>query len=396
MLISTDPPYYDNIGYADLSDFFYVWLRRSLHAIHPDLFRTVLTPKTEELIATPYRFGGDKRKAESHFETGLGRAFGRLREVTGQDLPVTIYYAFKQAESDGEADGTVASTGWETMLEGLLSAGFTIDGTWPMRSELNALASSIVLVCRPRSTNAGITDRRGFLAALRSELPDAVRTLQHGNIAPVDLAQAAIGPGMAVFSRYAKVVEPDGSPMAVRTALGVINTVLADVLTEQEDEFDNDTRWAVIWFEQNRHADGRFGDAEVLSKAKNTGVNALRAAGILVDGAGKVRLKKRDELDDSWDPTSDKRLTVWEVTQHLIRALDEGGEPAAADLVRKVGGLADTARDLAYRLYAVCERKKWAEEALGYNALVTAWPEITRLAASTPGNEGPQQTRLFQ
>lgn len=259
----------------------------------------------------------------------------------------------------------------------------------------NALASSIVLVCRPRATNAGITDRRGLLTALKAELPSALRALQHGNIAPVDLAQAAIGPGMAVFSRYAKVVEPDGAPMTVRAALGIINTVLADVLSEQEDEFDNDTRWAVTWFEQNGHREAKFGDAEVLSKAKNTGVNALRAAGIITDGAGKVRLKQRAELDASWDPTTDKRLTVWEVTQHLIRTLGEGGEPAAADLVRRVGGVADTARDLAYRLYSICERKKWADEALGYNALVTAWPEITRLAASSPGNEAPQQTQLF-
>jgi len=404
-MVSTDPPYYDNIGYSDLSDFFYVWLRRSLSSVYPDLFRTVLTPKADELVATPYRFGGNKKKAEDHFETGLGAAFARIRLNADPTIPITVYYAFKQAESDpDEVDGTVASTGWETMLEGLLAAGFSIGGTWPMRSELsnrmiasgtNALASSIVLVCRRRSADAGLTDRRGFLAALKVELPEALRTLQHGNIAPVDLAQAAIGPGMAVYSRYAKVVEPAGTPMTVRTALGVINSILAEVLSEQEDEFDNDTRWAVTWFEQNGHREAKFGDAEVLSKAKNTGVNALRAAGIITDGAGKVRLKQRAELDASWDPRTDKRLTVWEVTQHLIRALSEGGEPAAADLVRHVGGLADTARDLAYRLYSICERKKWSEEALGYNALVTAWPEITRLAASAPGLETPQQTQLF-
>lgn len=402
-VVSTDPPYYDNIGYADLSDFFYVWLRRSLASVYPELFGTVLTPKADELVATPYRFGGDKKKAEQHFESGLGDAFNRIRAIADPTVPVTIYYAFKQAESDDEGDGAaVASTGWETMLEALLAAGFAIDGTWPMRTERgarsisvgkNALASSIVLVCRPRASDAGITDRRGFLASLKADLPEALRTLQHGNIAPVDLAQAAIGPGMAVFSRYARVVEPDGSPMTVRAALGIINGVLAEVLSEQEDEFDNDTRWAVTWFEQNGHRDGKFGDAEVLSKAKDTGVNALRAAGILLDGAGKVRLKRRDELDASWDPMTDKRLTVWEVTQHLIRALDEGGEAAAADLVRRVGGLADTARDLAYRLYAICERRKWADEALGYNKLVTSWPEITRLAAST--SDQPRQETLF-
>ncbi len=406
-IVSTDPPYYDNIGYADLADFFYVWLRRSLSSVYPNLFLTLLTPKADELVATPYRFGGSKAKADEHFEEGLRSAFRRIRANASPDVPVTVYYAFKQAESDGDTEAVgpaIASTGWETMLEGLLGAGFSIGGTWPMRTEgdnrqvgvgTNALASSIVLVCRPRPDDARITDRRGFMGALKAELPEALRALQHGNIAPVDLAQAAIGPGMAIFSRYGKIVEPDGAPMTVRTALGIINSVLNEVLSDQEDEFDADTRWAVTWFEEYGHRDGKFGDAEVLSKAKNTGINALRAAGILVDGAGRVRLKRRDELDASWDPTSDKRLTVWEVCQYLIRSLDEGGESTAAELVRRVGGLADTARDLAYRLYSICERKKWADEALGYNALVSAWPEITRLAASAPGTESPRQTQLF-
>ena len=272
-----------------------------------------------------------------------------------------------------------------------------------MRSELgnrmrsldsNALASSIVLVCRPRRIDAGITDRRGFLAALKLELPEALRTLQHGNIAPVDLAQAAIGPGMAVFSRYARVVEPDGHAMTVRTALGIINGVLAEVLSEQEDEFDADTRWAVTWFEQYAHRDGRSGEAILLSTAKGTAMNALLRSGIAASVGDRVRLRPREELDANWDPTTDKRLTVWEVTQHLIRAQNQNGESAAADLVRRVGGLADTARDLAYRLYAICERKKWSDEALAYNALVTAWPEITRLAASAPPR--PAQIRMFE
>lgn len=408
VLVSTDPPYYDNIGYSDLSDFFYVWLRRSLSSIYQDFFRTVLTPKADELVATSYRFGGDRLKAEQHFESGLRDAFARIRSMADPTVPVTVYYAFKQAESDeDEETGTapIASTGWETMLGGLLAAGFSIVGTWPMRTErgarsvsigTNALASSIVLVCRPRATDAGITDRRGFLAALKAELPEALRTLQHGNIAPVDLAQAAIGPGMAVFSRYSKVIEPDGRSMSIRIALGIINAVLGEVLAEQEDEFDADTRWAVTWFEQYRHDPAEYDRATVLARARGVGMNGLESAGIVTSRGGKTRLLVRTELDAAWDPRTDKRLTVWEVAQHLIRALDEGGEQGAADLVRKVGGLADTARDLAYRLYAICERKKWAEEALGYNALVTAWPEITRLAASTPANEQPQQTQLFQ
>jgi putative DNA methylase len=407
VMVSTDPPYYDNIGYADLSDFFYVWLRRSLSTVHPDLFRTVLTPKADELVAIPYRFGGDRAKAENHFETGLSDVFRRIRATTDASLPLTIYYAFKQTEAAGAGEdgpAAMASTGWETMLEALLSAGFSIGGTWPMRTErssrsvsigTNALASSIVLVCRPRPVMAGITDRRGLLSELKATLPNAVRSLQHGNIAPVDLAQAAIGPGMAVFSRYSKVVEPDGAPMTVRTALGLINTVLGEVLAQQEDEFDADTRWAVTWYEQYRHEASDYDQAMVLARARGVGMNGLEAAGIVSSIAGKTRLLARSELDPTWDPRTDKRLTVWEVTQYLIRALDDGGEPAAADLVRRVGGLGETARDLAYRLYSICERKKWADEALSYNALVTAWPEITRLAASTPGNEAPHQTQLF-
>jgi putative DNA methylase len=230
---------------------------------------------------------------------------------------------------------------------------------------------------------------------MKSELPDALRALQHGNIAPVDFAQASIGPGMAVFSRYRKVVEPDGSAMSIKSALDLINQMLTELLTEQDDTFDAETRWAIAWFDQSRHTDGRYGDAELLSKAKGTAVNALDQAGIIRHGSNKVRLKRRDELDPAWDPATDKHVTHWEVTQHLILALESGGESDAAALVRRLGGLADTARDLAYRLFEVCRRRKWADDALPYNALVTAWPEITRLAASTPGNEAPQQTQLF-
>ena len=402
-VFSTDPPYYDNIGYADLSDYFYVWLRRSLSSIYPSLFSTLLTPKAPELVATPYRFGGNRRQAQAFFEQGLGSAFRRMREEGAHDYPVTIYYAFKQAEADIESDvGKMASTGWETMLSGLLTAGFAITGTWPMRSELsnrpvasgtNALASSVVLVCRPRDTTAPLSSRREFLSALKAELPDALRHLQHGNIAPVDLAQASIGPGMAIFSRYSKVMEADGTPMSVRTALGLINQALDDVVAEQEGEFDADTRWAIAWFQETGMEAGDFGRAELLSKAKVTSIQGMVEAGILEARAGKVRLLRRDELDEAWDPVTDERLTVWEMAQHLIHRLDDG-EVVAAALARRLGATAEVARDLAYRLYLICERKKWAQEALAYNALVVAWPQIKRLAASEPSASAPSQTDL--
>lgn len=393
---STDPPYYDNINYADLSDFFYVWLRRSLSKVYPDLFSTLLVPKKQELIAAPHRFDGNKDKAQAFFEEGLGKVFERMRVAQDDSYPLTVFYAFKQAEDDSniENSGTsaVASTGWETMLEGLIRAGFVVTGTWPMRTErptgvkvaMNALASSIVLVCRPRTENAPLATRREFLNALKRELPDALKKLQHGNIAPVDLAQAAIGPGMAVFSRYSKVVESDGSPMRVRTALQLINQALDEVLAEQESEYDAETRWAVAWFDQFGTSDGPYGTAETLSKAKNTSVSGMDEAGVTTSRAGKVRLLRRDELSEDWSPTEDSRTTVWEVTQHLIRALDTGGEQAAATLLAQIGGMGDVARDLAYRLYTTSERKGWTQEALAYNSLVVAWPEISRLATAQP------------
>ncbi len=418
-LVCTDPPYYDNIGYADLSDFFYVWLRRSLGKVYPDLFSTLLTPKSQELVATPYRFGGGKEEAEKFFEQGLGNAFERVREAQNPDYPMTVFYAFKQAESEEEDSagetpalpGTPVSTGWETMLEGLLKSRFAITGTWPMRSELanrptasgtNALASSIVLVCRPRSLDAPLATRREFINALKADLPSALKTLQRGNIAPVDLAQAAIGPGMAVFSRYSRVIEADGSPMLVRTALALINQTLDEVLAEQEGEFDADTRWAVAWFQQYGTSEGPYGVAETLSKAKNTAVGGLQEAGILLAKAGKVRLLGRNEWGAHASSVQKKsahdgrapRTTVWEVTQQLIRALEKDGEASAAALLRKVGALGETARDLAYRLYGVCERKKWSQEGLAYNSLVIAWPEITRLARAAPPRETQSELQL--
>jgi putative DNA methylase len=391
VMIATDPPYYDNVPYADLSDVFYVWLRRSLRGAFDDILSTLLTPKAQELVADVYRFDGDKARAESFFETGLGAAFARMREAHDARYPLTVFYAFKQTET--RDDAAVTSTGWETMLEGLVRAGFSIDGTWPMRTEMpsrmrnmasNALASSIVLVCRPRPEDAPVTDRRTFIAALRAELPVALTHLQRGNIAPVDLAQAAIGPGMAIFSRHARVMEATGDEMTVRTALGLINAALDEILAEQEGDFDADTRFAVAWFEQTGLSEADYGQADVLARAKNTSVRGLEEAGILASTRGKVRLLRREELSASWDPAADRRLTIWEVTQQLVRRLEVGGESDAAALLRRVGGLGETARELAYRLYTICERKGWSQEALGYNSLVVAWPEIARHADGTP------------
>jgi putative DNA methylase len=393
-VVCTDPPYYDNIGYADLSDFFYVWLRRSLISVLPAEFSTVLTPKGDELIANPFRFDGDRRAAEEFFRDGFRRTFARLRDVQPPDFPLAVIYAFKQAESD--ADGATASTGWETMLGGLMDAGLLVTGTWPLRTERssrsrgiasNALASSVVLACRPRPTDAPLATRKDFVRALRSELPEALRRLQRGSIAPVDLAQAAIGPGIGVYSRFTKVVEADGSAMSIRAALGLINQALDEILAEQEGDFDPDTRWAVAWFEQFGMSPGPFGDAETLSKAKNTAVAGLVRAGILKSAAGKVQLLARSELDATWDPSSDARLTVWEVVQHMIRIFESGGEVPTASLLRRIGSVADPARELAYRLYAICERKKWAGEAMAYNALVVAWPELSRLAAGATATQ---------
>lgn len=389
-VVSTDPPYYDNIGYADLSDFFYVWLRRSLRSVFPDLFATLAVPKAEELVATPYRHGS-KEEAEAFFLDGMTQAMHRLAEQAHPAFPVTIYYAFKQAESDG-GDGTT-NTGWDTFLAAVIEAGFAISGTWPMRTErdarsvsigTNALASSIVLVCRQRSTTAPTATRRDFVAALKAELPQALAHLQAGNIAPVDLAQAAIGPGMAVYTRYAKVLDAEGQPIPVRAALALINQTLDEALAEQEGDFDADTRWALTWFDQTGFAEGDFGIAEQLSKSKNTAVNGLVEAGIVVSKAGKVRLLKPAELPTDWNPTTDARLTVWESVHQLIRVLEAGGESAAATLVARLGSRAETARELCYRLYTLCERKKRANEAMAYNGLVQSWPEIVRLAHETP------------
>ena len=384
-VVSTDPPYYDNVPYADLSDFFYIWLRRSLRSVFPDLFATVAVPKAEELVAFAYRHD-DKAGAEAFFLDGMTRAMRRLAEQAHAAFPVTIYYAFRQAESE-TGEGT-ASTGWETFLSAVIRAGFATCGTWPMRTEYtgnlktkrNALASSIILVCRRRAAEAPTATRREFVTALKAELPLALAHLQRGNTAPVDLAQAAIGPGMAVYTRYSKVVDAEGNQLPVREALALINQTLDEALAEQEGDFDADSRWALAWFEQSGFAEGEYGVAEVLSKAKVTSLDGLETAGVIKKGRGKVRLLKAAELPAKWDPTTDSRLTAWEMVHHLVRVLEAGGERAAADLVSKLGGTSEVAKELAYRLYSISERKRRAQEALVYNALVQSWPEITRLA----------------
>jgi putative DNA methylase len=398
-VVSTDPPYYDNIGYADLSDFFYVWLRRSLRPVFPDLFATLAVPKAEELVATPARHGGAV-KAGTFFLLGMTRAMHRLAEQAHPGFPTTIYYAFKQAET-GDADGT-KNTGWDTFLSAVIEAGFAITGTWPVRTEYgnketqrSALASSIVLVCRKRAADAPTATRREFVAALKAELPTALANLQRGNIAPVDLAQAAIGPGMGVYTRYSRVVDAEGKQVSVRHALALINQTLDEALAEQEGDFDADTRWALTWFEQQGFDEGEYGVAEQLSKSKNTSVEGMVGAGILESRRGRVRLLAPSELPKDWDPALDTRLTAWEVVHQLIRALETGGEGAAATLVARLGAHAEVARELAYRLYTVSEGKKRAANALAYNGLVQSFPEIVRLAREG-GNTSSEQGGLFE
>jgi putative DNA methylase len=399
-VISTDPPYFDNVPYADLSDFFYVWLRRSLRPVFPDLFATVAVPKAEELVAFAYRHK-DKESASAFFMDGMTKAMHQLASNTHPAFPVTIYYAFKQAETESE---NTASTGWETFLDAVIQAGLAIRGTWPIRTERagrsrdiesNALASSIVLVCRPRAASAPMATRREFLTTLKAELPLALTHLQRGNIAPVDLAQAAIGPGMAVYTRYARVIDADGKPLSVREALALINQTLDEALAQQEGDFDADSRWALAWFEHAGFDPGEYGVAEQLSKSKNTSVDGMAEAGIVSSGRGHVRLLKPDELPAGWDPTVDPRLTAWEMVHHLIRALEAGGENAAAELVAKLGSKAEIARELCYRLYTLCERKKRTQEALSYNGLVQSWPEITRLAREGEKPKVPTTAALF-
>lgn len=402
IMISTDPPYYDNIGYADLSDFFYIWLRRSLKDTYPKLFWTLLVPKAEELVATPYRFDGDNKKARDFFEDGMFMACCQLYIYASGDVPVTIYYAFKQSESDEEENETQnASTGWETMLSAIIRAGFTLTGTWPMRTEMgsraiaqgtNALASSIVLVCRKRPDDAPICTRRNFINELKREIKPALQKLQRSNIAPVDLAQSAIGPGMAVYSRFSKVLEADGSPMGVRSALQIINQELGIFFNEQDGELDRDSRFCIELYSQYAFNDIKFGDADTLARAKNTSVVALASRGILYAQKGVVHLLGRDEIPAKVD--SSERI-IWLLTQQLTQAIETGGIAACAEIVAPMyGSNAEQAKSLAYRLFTIAERKGWSQEAYAYNTLVIAWPEIQSRAADLQAIK-PEQGTLF-
>lgn len=401
-VVSTDPPYYDNIGYSDLSDFFYVWLRRSLKDVHPSLFSTMLVPKAEELVANPYRHGG-RDGARDFFEDGFRTVFANARRSANPDYPMTVYYAFKQSETS--VDGRT-STGWSTILEGMIRSGWSITATWPVRSERggrmrdigsNALASSIVLVLRPRPEDAPMTDRRSLMRELRRTLPEAVETLRSGGIAPVDLAQAAIGPGMSVFSRYARVISPDGTDMSVSEALTQINAVLDEVLGEQEDDLDPDTRWCLTWFDAHGFTEGPYGEAETLASARNASIDALKRSGVITSGGGRVGLISPEDLPDDYDPRTDDRISHWEVVLHLARALDRRGIDEAGRLLSAADerGLgADILQSLAYRLYSLAEKHGWTEAGLLFNALGGSWPEIAA-AARTAESTGPDiQTAL--
>jgi putative DNA methylase len=380
-MVCTDPPYYDNVGYADLSDFFYLWLRRVLRGHESDLLATLLTPKGAELVADRHRFGS-RGAAERHFQDGLGRAFQRLRDVQDPDRPLVLFYACKQNQRSGQEH---ASTGWKTMLEGLIGAGFRITGTWPIRTEMatrqvamntNALASSVVLVCRPRPDGAPRASRAELVSAVNAELPEAVRRLLAGNIAPVDLGQAVIGPGMAVYSRYAAVAEADGAPLTVRAALGLINRTLDEILAEQLGGVDPETRWAVAWFERYGSGPGPYAAAETLAETSGVAIEALVGTGVATVSARTVRLVDHRQPPD----VIGGRRTVWGMVQRLIGQLDTTGEEGAAAVLREAREPAG-AKHLAYRLYVLCERNGWSQEAVAYNRLVVAWPELTRLAA---------------
>lgn len=402
IMVSTDPPYYDNIGYADLSDFFYVWMRQSLKSVFPKLFRTMLVPKTEELIATPYRHDGSIEKAKDFFEDGMYKTCCQIHTYARDDVPVTIYYAFKQSENEenGEVGSKNASTGWETMLSAIIRAGFAITGTWPMRTECssrsvsqgtNALASSIVLVCRKRPETAMSCTRRDFINALHREMRPALEKLQSANIAPVDLAQSAIGPGIGVFSRYKSVLESDGKPMTVRAALQIINQELDAYYNEQEGELDRESRFCVDMFSQYAFNNIKFGDADVLARAKNTSVQALAERGVMMAAKGEVRLLTREKIPEKVDSHEE---CIWLLTQQLARAMERGGVKECAQVVVELrGSNAENAKALAYRLYTICERKKWAQEGYAYNNLVVAWPDIQSMAAQMQA-EMPVQMKL--
>ena len=402
IVVSTDPPYYDNIPYSNLADFFYMWLRTMLSEHHPDLFATMATPKQAELVANKFRHAG-REAAQEFFINGMRKSVSQLSKIASPYFPMTIYYAFKQKE-EGD-DGEDISTGWETFLEALTQSGLQITGTWPLRTEgaarmianhKNVLASSIVLVCRKRPDDAPSISRREFIRELNGVLPDALDEMTKGSgderspVAPVDLSQAIIGPGMAVFSKYAAVLEADGSPMSVRTALQLINRFLA------EDDFDADTQFCLHWFEQHGWTESLFGEADVLARSKSTSVDAMKEAGVLQSGSGKVRLLKWAEYPTDWDPRTDTRTPVWEALHQLIRALKQGGESASGALLAALGGKAEAVRQLAYRLYTLCERLGQAEDARAYNELITSWTGIETAASAAPKPVAEQQLPGFE
>lgn len=399
-VISSDPPYYDNIGYADLSDFFFCWLKPTLKSIYPDLFGLIATPKGDELVATPYRHGG-KDAAEAFFMNGMSKAIRRMAEYSSSEYPAAIYYAFKQSEIEREG---ISSTGWATFLQAVVEAGYAVVGTWPIRTEManrmiasgtNALANSVVLVCRKKEGTAEIISRAEFIRALKRELPPAIAELQSASIAPADMPQSAIGPGMGVFSRYKAVLESDDSPMSVKAALQLINRELDEYLGGIQGEFDADTRFTITWFEQHGLKAGEYGSANSIAQARGISVESVKHAGIVESSAGKVRILGRDELDADWDPAGDSHLTVWECCQHLIRALENDGEHSAAMLLKKIGSeKADAVKDLAYCLYGICEKRSDAKDATSYNALIAVWTELTRQAAAIYDTGGDRQTRL--
>ncbi len=400
-VISTDPPYYDNIGYADLSDFFFCWMKPALKPVYPDIFGILATPKTEELVATPYRHGG-KDKAEAFFMDGMGKAIANMAQQSSDAFPATIYYAFKQSEIDQEG---ISSTGWATFLQAVVEAGYAVVGTWPMRTEManrmiasgtNALANSVVLVCRKKDATAEVITRAEFIRALKRELPPAIAELQAANIAPADMPQSAIGPGMGVFSRYKAVLESDDSPMSVKTALQLINRELDEYLGGIEGEFDADTRFAITWFQQNGNGKGDYGVADNLARARGISVESVKHSGIVESAAGKVRILMRDELAGDWEPESDGHLTVWECLQHLVKAHERDGiSHDTAVLLKKIGSQAEAVKDLAYCLYDIsANKRKDAKEATAYNALIADWAELTRAAAAIHDTSGDRQIRM--
>jgi putative DNA methylase len=400
-VISSDPPYYDNIGYADLSDFFFAWMKPSLKHIYPDIFRVLATPKTDELVAAPYRQGGTGA-AEQFFLNGMKSAIKNMHDNSLKELPSTIYYAFKQSEIEKEG---VASTGWATFVQAIIEAGFAVVGTWPVRTEkpgrmiswgTNALANSVVMVCRVRPESAEIVTRSDFIRRLKSGLPSAISELQSANVSPADMPQSAIGPGMRIFSSYGAVLEPNDEYMTVKTALQLINAELDEFLNNLHGDFDPETRFAASWFEQNGYGKGEYGAANSLATARGISVDSVKHAGIIESSAGKVRILKRDELEAEWDPNTDSHLTIWECCQYLVKEYEDGGETAAAMLIKKMGyDRAEAVKDLAYYLYDICSNKRQdAKEATSYNALIAGWSDITRLAASIHDTDTKRQASL--